>query len=121
MQLKPEILRVLKANYEVYGAFKVWRELNRQCSAVARCTVERLMRQLGIAGVRRGGRKIRTTGMVATRSPGLVFLGRKTFYRRPRRPSTSDIRIHGSGRSQPGRHHTALMKHALVVQLQNVM
>jgi putative transposase len=59
-QLADEILRVWKANYEVYGAFKVWRELNRQGIAVARCTVERLMRQLGIAGTRRG-RKIRTT------------------------------------------------------------
>jgi putative transposase len=44
----------------VYGAYKVWRELNRQGIAVARCTVERLMRELGIAGIRRG-RKIRTT------------------------------------------------------------
>jgi putative transposase len=59
-RLKAEILRVWEANYAVYGAFKVWRELNRQGIAVARCTVERLMRQLGIAGVRRG-RKVRTT------------------------------------------------------------
>lgn len=60
-QLAEEIMRVWKDNYEVYGAFKIWRELNRQGIQVARCTVERLMRQLGIAGVRRGGRKIRTT------------------------------------------------------------
>jgi putative transposase len=59
-QLKDEILRVWKANYEVYGAFKIWRELGRQGVTVARCTVERLMRELGIAGVRRG-RKVRTT------------------------------------------------------------
>jgi putative transposase len=59
-QLADEILRVWKANYEVYGAFKVWRELNRQGIGVARCTVERLMRQLGIVGVRRG-RRVRTT------------------------------------------------------------
>lgn len=59
-QLKAEIMRVWKANYEVYGAYKVWRELNRQGITVARCTVERLMRELGIAGVRRG-KKFRTT------------------------------------------------------------
>jgi putative transposase len=59
-QLKAEITRVWKENYEVYGADKVWLELNRQGIAVARCTIERLMRQLGLAGVRRG-RKVRTT------------------------------------------------------------
>jgi putative transposase len=59
-QLKAEISRVWKANYEVYGAEKVWRELNRQGIAVARCTTGRLMRDLGLQGVRRG-RKVRTT------------------------------------------------------------
>lgn len=58
--LKTEIARVWKENYQVYGAYKVWRELNRQQITVARCTVERLMRQLGLAGVIRGGRR-RTT------------------------------------------------------------
>ncbi|MFF3404552.1 IS3 family transposase [Streptomyces sp. NPDC002659] len=38
------------ANYRVYGARKIWRELNRRGHAVARCTVERLMRELGLAG-----------------------------------------------------------------------
>jgi putative transposase len=59
-QLTAEILRVWKANFAVYGAYKLWRELNRQGVGVARCTVERLMRQLGIAGVRRG-KTVRTT------------------------------------------------------------
>ncbi len=58
--LKTEIARVWKENYEVYGADKVWLELNRQGITVARCTVERLMRELGLQGVRRG-RKVRTT------------------------------------------------------------
>jgi putative transposase len=58
--LKTEITRVWKENREVYGAGKVWLELNRQGTGVARCTAERLMRQLGLAGVRRG-RKVRTT------------------------------------------------------------
>jgi putative transposase len=59
-QLKAEITRVWTENYEVYGAEKMWRELNRQGIAVARCTTERLMRQLGLHGARRG-RKVRTT------------------------------------------------------------
>lgn len=52
--------RVWKANLEVYGADKVWRQLNREDFEVARCTVERLMRRLGLQGVRRG-KIVRTT------------------------------------------------------------
>lgn len=59
-QLKAEITRVWKENREVYGADKVWLELNRQGIQAARCTTERLMRQLGLQGVRRG-KKVRTT------------------------------------------------------------
>jgi putative transposase len=59
-QLKAEITRVWRDNFEVYGAEKVWLELNRQGVTVARCTVARLMRELGLRGVRRG-RKVRTT------------------------------------------------------------
>ncbi len=59
-QLKAEITRVWKENREVYGADKVWLELNRQGIRAARCTTERLMRGLGLQGVRRG-RKVRTT------------------------------------------------------------
>jgi len=44
----------------VYGADKVWRQLNREGVAVARCTVERLMRAQGLQGVRRG-KRLRTT------------------------------------------------------------
>lgn len=47
-------------NFRVYGARKVWRELKREGRAVARCTVERLMRALGLQGVVRG-KPIRTT------------------------------------------------------------
>jgi len=59
-RLKPEVKRVHKENYGVYGAHKVWRQMNREGLPVARCTVARLMRELGIRGVRRG-RKCRTT------------------------------------------------------------
>jgi putative transposase len=58
--LKPEIERVFTENFEVYGARKVWRQLNRESIPVARCTVERLMSELGLQGVIRG-KLIRTT------------------------------------------------------------
>jgi len=59
--LREEIRRVWKDNLEVYGARKVWRQLKREGRAVARCTVERLMRELGLEGAVRGARKARTT------------------------------------------------------------
>ena len=59
--LEKQILRVYKDSKERYGAWKVWDQLNREGIAAARCTVERLMRKLGLRGVRRGGYKVRTT------------------------------------------------------------
>jgi putative transposase len=59
-ELLVEIRRVHRDNYGVYGARKVWLTLNREGIAVARCTVERLMRAAGLQGVRRGTVK-RTT------------------------------------------------------------
>jgi len=56
----PEIQRVWETNMRVYGADKVWRQLQREQQAVARCTVERLMRRIGIQGARRG-KTVRTT------------------------------------------------------------
>ena len=53
-QLKAEIARVHAENFGVYGAPKVWAQLNREGHRVARCTVERLMRDLGLRGVTRG-------------------------------------------------------------------
>ena len=58
--LKTAIARVHEENYAVYGARKVWLQLNREGTAVARCTVARLMRELGLRGVRRG-KRVRTT------------------------------------------------------------
>ena len=58
--LMPTIERVWNDNLQVYGADKVWMQMNREGAAVARCTVERLMRQLGLQGVRRG-KVVRTT------------------------------------------------------------
>lgn len=58
--LLTQIERVWHLNMQVYGAQKVWRQLKREGIAVARCTVERLMRKQGLAGVRRG-KVVRTT------------------------------------------------------------
>jgi putative transposase len=58
--LKAAVTRVHAENLGVYGARKVWLQLNREHIPVARCTVARLMRDLGLAGVRRG-KKVRTT------------------------------------------------------------
>ena len=59
-KLVHEIRRIYEENFRVYGARKVWRQLGREGFPVARCTVERLMRDLGLQGVMRG-RKRRTT------------------------------------------------------------
>ena len=58
--LSPHIERVWQANMRVYGADKVWKRLNREGISIARCTVERLMKRLGLQGVRRG-KVVRTT------------------------------------------------------------
>ena len=55
-----ELERVWNENRQVYGARKIWRQLHREGFQVARCTVERLMRQMGLEGVVRG-KKVRTT------------------------------------------------------------
>ena len=59
-ELREQIRRVWKDNFQVYGARKVWLQLNREGIDVARCTVARLMREMGLKGVVRG-RKYRTT------------------------------------------------------------
>ncbi len=60
-QLKVAIAKVHADNLAVYGADKVWAQLNREGTRVARCTVERLMREMGLSGARRGrGYKVTT-------------------------------------------------------------
>ena len=61
-ELKIEIRRVYDANLQVYGADKVWDHLNNVDEIrVGRCRVERLMREMGLAGCRRGRTWVRTT------------------------------------------------------------
>ena len=71
--LKAQIVRVHAANFGVYGARKVWRQLHREGIDVARCTVERLMGELGLQGVRRGKtRRTTTPELTAPRPADLV-------------------------------------------------
>jgi putative transposase len=58
--LRREIRRVWEENFEVYGVRKVWKQLKREGYNVARCTVARLMREMGLQGVVRG-RRVKTT------------------------------------------------------------
>ncbi len=58
--LRSEVARVFTQNFEVYGVRKVWRQLMREGVDIARCTVERLMRELGLQGIIRG-KPARTT------------------------------------------------------------
>jgi putative transposase len=72
-ELKAEIARVHRDNFGVYGARKVWRQLHREGIVVARCTVERLMRGLGLEGVRRGKpHRTTTADTTAARPADLV-------------------------------------------------
>ena len=59
-ELRREVHRIWEENRRVYGARKVWKQFHREGKPVARCTVERLMRELGISGLIRG-RRVRTT------------------------------------------------------------
>ena len=58
--LRVEIQRIYDENRQVYGAPKIWRQMRRENIKPARCTVERLMREMGIRGTRRG-KRVRTT------------------------------------------------------------
>ena len=72
-ELKTEIKRIHAANYGVYGARKVWLALNREGIAVARCTVERLMAELGLTGAVRGkARRTTIADPAAARPADLV-------------------------------------------------
>ena len=72
-ELEPEILRVWHENFDVYGVRKTWKQLNREAIPVARCTVGRLMRRLGLSGAVRGRRfKTTTPDLAAARPLDLV-------------------------------------------------
>jgi transposase InsO family protein len=70
-ELKAEIARVHAENFGVYGAPKIWAQLNRQGIRVARCTVERLMGDLGLQGAVRGRPRRTLNEVISTSSSGV--------------------------------------------------
>jgi transposase InsO family protein len=88
--LIPHIERVWQANMQVYGVDKVWRQMNREGIAVARCTVERLMRRLGLRGVIRG-KVVRTTLSDAKAPCPLDRVNRQLKAERPNQLWVSDF------------------------------
>lgn len=88
--LVPLIERVWQANMRVYGADKVWKQMNREGVVIARCTVERLMKRLGLQGVRRG--KVVCTTISDMKAPcSLDRVNRKFKAERPNQLWVSDF------------------------------
>ena len=92
--LKPEIHRVFDDNFQVYGVRKVWRQLRRENRDVARCTVERLMRVMGLHGAIRG-KPVRTTVSDKAAPCPLDHVNRQ--FRVPRPERALGLRLHLCG------------------------
>ena len=86
----PQIKRVWDSNSQVYGADKVWKRMNREGVAVARCTVERLMRPQGLCGFRRG-KVIHTTNPDTSLLRPLDLVNRQFKAARPNQYWVSDF------------------------------
>ena len=92
--IRVEIERVWNDHFEVYGARKVWLQLGREGWDVARCTVERLMRLMGLQGATRG-KSFKVTTIVDGTEPLPRRPGRTRFHRTATQPAVaggSDIR-----------------------------
>ena len=89
--LKAAIQRVWTEHHRVYGADKVWAQLNREGMCVARCTVERLMHALGLRGVVRGKRSIRTTLADETAERPIDLVARRFGAAAPNRLWVADL------------------------------
>jgi putative transposase len=92
LSLKPDICRVFKENFAVYGVRKVWRQLKREGRDVARCTVERLMQSMGLQGVIRG-KPVRTTFSDKTTPCPLDHVNRQFHAPAPNRLWVSDFYV----------------------------
>jgi putative transposase len=88
--LAPQVQRVWNGNMRVYGADKVWKQLHREGTPVARCTVERLMRCLGLRGTLRG-KAVRTTIADAKAPCPLDRVNRQFKAERPNQLWVSDF------------------------------
>jgi len=86
----PQIQRIWHANWQVYGADKVWHQMRREGMAVARCTVERLMKRLGLQGARRG-KVVRTTTPDTSAPCPLDRVNRQFQAQRPNQLWVSDF------------------------------
>ncbi len=89
--LSDEIQRVWDDNFQVYGARKVWRQLGREGQQVARCTVERLMRQMGLQGATRGRRRKVTTIVAETASRPVDLVDRDFTAQQPNQLWVADL------------------------------
>ena len=90
-ELREQIERVWKEHFGVYGARKVWRQLSREGIEVARCTVERLMRQMGLQGAIRGRRYKRTTIVDEAAPRPLDLVQRRFAAERPNQLWVADL------------------------------
>ena len=88
--LKAEIARVFDENFPVDGVRKVWRQLKREGQDTARCTVERLMKYMGLRGVIRG-KPVKTTINDKAMPCPLVHVNRQFNAPRPNAPWVSDF------------------------------
>jgi putative transposase len=89
-QLLAQVQRVWDANRQVYGVDKVYKQMNRETIEVARCTVERLMKRLGLQGVKRG-KHVRTTIPDAKAACPLDLVNRQFKADRPNQLWVSDF------------------------------
>ena len=89
-QLIPEIQRVWQESHRNYGARKIWKQLHRESIPAARCTVERLMGQEGLKGIRRGNYCITTIPDDAAHKP-LDLVQRQFTAQRPNQLWVADI------------------------------
>ncbi|PXW71900.1 helix-turn-helix protein [Loktanella sp. PT4BL] len=88
--MRPEIRRVLKENWRVYGVRKIWHQLRREDFDAARCTVARLMKSMGIQDVIRG--KPHRTTIADKKAPcPLNKVNRQFFVPAPNMLSVSDF------------------------------
>ena len=94
--LSGEIRRVYDEHFQVYGVRKVWRQLRGEGVTVARCTVARLMRRMGLQGAVRG-RRVKTTRAVVHGERPADRVNREFQVRRPNALWVSDPRFHHSG------------------------
>lgn len=90
-ELKVAIQRIWDANHQVYGPRKIWNELRREGRRVARCTVERLMRELGLKGAVRGRAFIITTRSDAAADRPADLVDRRFTATRPNQLWVADF------------------------------